>query len=85
MTGVPNPDLSNRDFSVHSPRLRCRDRRLGTVASAKRLRRRAHKAADGAERITLAPLTFEEAVKGALTTKPPKTDDRKEGDDGDRT
>ena len=55
------------------------------MASAKRLRRRAHKAADGAERISLAPLTFEEAVKGALATKPPKTEPAQEEGNDDQS
>jgi hypothetical protein len=57
------------------------------MTSPKRLRRRAHqRESKDADRLTLAPLTFEEAVKGALATKPTKTDEdseQKEGDDGD--
>ncbi len=50
------------------------------MASLKRLRKRAHKRTkDDAERLTLAPLTFEQAVKGALATKLPKTDSDEDG------
>jgi len=47
--------------------------------TTKRLRRRAHRSdPKAAERLSLVPLTFEQALKGALATKPPK-DDQEEG------
>jgi len=47
--------------------------------STKRLRRRAHTPEPkDSDRLSLAPLTFEEAVKGALATKPPKDDSAEE-------
>ena len=47
--------------------------------STKRLRQRAHQAVPkDAERLTLAPLTFEQALKGALATKLPETDTQDE-------
>ena len=56
------------------------------MASLKRLRKRAHtREQKDAERLSLAPLTFEQAVKGALATKLPKTDEPEGGEDGDRT
>ncbi len=49
------------------------------MTASKRLRRRAHdRKAKDPERLSLAPLTFEQAVKGALATKPIKTDQDKE-------
>ena len=56
------------------------------MATLKRLRRRAGKRdAQDAERISLAPLTFDQAIKGALGVKVPETDqDEKEADNGSR-
>jgi len=54
------------------------------MASLKRLRQRAHKRQPkDAERLSLAPLTFEQAVTGALATKLPKTDQDEEGVEAD--
>ena len=57
----------------------------GANVSTKRLRRRAHRPEpkrDG-ERLSLAPLSFEEALKGALSTKPKKSVDRGERQEKD--
>jgi hypothetical protein len=53
------------------------------MSPTKRLRsRRAHhRERQDAERLSLAPLTFEQAVKGALKTKPPKTDAQDEDEE----
>jgi hypothetical protein len=51
------------------------------MAALKRLRQRAKRKPKDAERLSLAPLTFEQAVKGALGVK---TDQDEEGDDGAR-
>jgi hypothetical protein len=54
-------------------------REEGDEMSTKRLRQRAHQAVPkDAERLTLAPLTFEQALKGALATKLPETDTQDE-------
>lgn len=49
------------------------------LVSTKRLRQRTH------ERLTLAPLTFEEALKGAFATQPPmdETDEQAPSEDVD--
>jgi hypothetical protein len=52
--------------------------------STKRLRRHAHRPASNsdAERLSLAPLTFEQALKGALATRPAKkAEEEEESDD----
>jgi hypothetical protein len=50
--------------------------------STKRLRQRAHQPQSrDSDRLTLAPLTFEQALKGALATKPPKDDAQDESDE----
>lgn len=47
-------------------------------------RRRAHAPAPkDSERLSLAPLSFEEAVRGALATKPPKDDSAEEDTEGE--
>jgi len=45
--------------------------------TTKRLRRRAHRPEPkkDSERLSLAPLTFEQALRGALATKPVKEDE----------
>ncbi len=53
--------------------------------STKRLRRHAHQpeAKKDSERLTLAPLTFEQALKGALATKPQKGADQDKKAEGE--
>jgi hypothetical protein len=52
--------------------------------TAKRLKRRAHRPEPkDVERLSLAPLTFEEALKGALATKPRKDADQEPETEGD--
>jgi hypothetical protein len=53
--------------------------------STERLRQRAHQvtAPKDAERLSLAPLTFEQALKGALATPLPKDAARDEEADND--